>query len=640
MDDEHRAFLQGEGHDEEIQKLHIRLTELQAQEKAEVERLAFINSAWQARLKPHEEALSRMRESVHLLELEIMQKEHGHEEVEAGHGPACLSFVAGHSFSCLCSLVIAANLVVMLIELKGIKSKSLSMSDNAFLAWYILELALKFAYYEKHLLIGSLSVVWWNWLDLVIVLSGVVDQWVMPLMDAQKIGFDLSSLRCLRLLRLFRIARALKLLKILFQSDLSWTEDPRFETFMMVVIVINAVVMWLELDYPGILWVYMEHSLLAMFTFELVVRIAWHGRAYFTHGDWGWHCLDFTIVTLGVLEQWMMPIVFAVESLVFEHSANRNDAAARVGRLLRIVRVARVLRLARLLHDVKPLYKLINGVVAALQAISWVMVLTGLFLYSASIVFTTLVGQGFIFEGPAPEEAKEYYGSVFRTFLSLFKLMNDDQSMVEPIVDTVGGQLMFYVFMMLSNWIALAVLTSVVSDHMMAASREHDDIAKAELARQQKASTEGRLTAIFQQIDSDNTGTIDKTEMETMLADDDLRAELSAATGLEITDLIEILHCVNYTNEEGKQVLLYRQFAHMLQDQSYAAKERSIFKLMESLRSFEYRQEKRLNAALLAIGMKAEEIAKLPSLVREMDQLRVLQGSPAANLARKLTQSH
>lgn len=496
---------------------------------------------------------------------------------------------------------------------------------------------MKLAYHQKQLLIGNLFVVWWNWLDLAIVLSGITDQWVMPMMDGQTFGFDMSSLRCLRLLRLFRVARALKVLKVLFQSDLSWTEDPRFETFMMVVIVVNAFVMWLELDYPGDVWVYMEHMLLAIFTFELVARISWCGRHYFTDStNWAWHYLDFSIVILGILEQWMMPALYAVESLVSGHSSAEDQTADRVGRLLRIVRIARVLRLARLLHHIQPLYKLINGVVAALQGITWVMVLTALFLYAASIVFTTLVGQGFIFNGHIPDEASEYYGSVLRTFLSLFKLMNDDQSMVAPIIDTMGGQLLFYAFMMLSNWIMLAVLTSVVSDHMMAASRQHDQAVEKEEASKRHASAEGRLISIFQQIDTDNTGTIDSEELEMLLADANLRAELSAASSLEIADLIELLHCVKYTRPDGKQVLLYRQFLHMLQDGSYVAKERSIYKVMELMRAFESRQDQKMNLALQALGVKSDQIAKLPSLMAEMESLRGLEGSPAAHLAKRL----
>ena len=44
------------------------------------------------------------------------------------------------------------------------------------------------------------------------------------------------------LLRLARVARGLKLLRFLVESDLSWTQHPAFESFMMGMIVLNAIV--------------------------------------------------------------------------------------------------------------------------------------------------------------------------------------------------------------------------------------------------------------------------------------------------------------------------------------------------------------------------------------------------------------
>lgn len=83
-------------------------------------------------------------------------------------------------------------------------------------------------------------------------------------------------------------------------------------------------------------------------------------------------------------------------------------------RSLRIVRVFRVLRLARLLRSVKQLYKplrasgepsklrLIHGVVESMASVGWVIILTFILLYSAALVFTTLVGRGYIYSAPRP----------------------------------------------------------------------------------------------------------------------------------------------------------------------------------------------------------------------------------------------
>ena len=90
-------------------------------------------------------------------------------------------------------------------------------------------LFLRATYYQRSLLFGHCSIVWWNWLDLLIVLSGIVEQVVLPVLGSSLGGnVSLKGLRVLRLLRLLRVARGLKLLRILVQSDLSLDAAPSF----------------------------------------------------------------------------------------------------------------------------------------------------------------------------------------------------------------------------------------------------------------------------------------------------------------------------------------------------------------------------------------------------------------------------
>ena len=161
--------------------------------------------------------------------------------------------------------------------------------------------------------------------------------------------------------------------------------------------------------------------------------------------------------------------------------------------------------------------------------------------------FTSLVGQGYIYSSPdeIPEEAVQNFGSVWRSFLALFKLMNDDQSVVAPIITTVTGQILFYSFMMLSNWMMLAILTSVVSDNMMSASRvkEEEDRRKSLQEDQQRARR--RITSIFHQLDEDQNGSISEQEMVQLLSDPNLQAELCEASRLDPADLVEMLYCTS-----------------------------------------------------------------------------------------------
>eukprot|EP00435_Cladocopium_sp_Y103_P031144 s2849_g7.t2 len=206
--------------------------------------------------------------------------------------------------------VIVANLVIMVLQVKNAKLLGdwSSTVDLCFLVFYCAELILKGFCYERGLLCGHCHVVWWNWLDLIIVLSGITEL-ILPFLVSGHSPLHLSGLRGLRLLRLARLARGLmhgprwikgsgierfrKLLRYLFESDLSWTQHQFFESLMMSVIVLNAIVMWLELDYPLALWRWVEEFFLVIYVFELCARLAYHGLSYFVHEklDLNWTAL-------------------------------------------------------------------------------------------------------------------------------------------------------------------------------------------------------------------------------------------------------------------------------------------------------------------------------------------------------------
>ncbi|CAJ1383245.1 unnamed protein product [Effrenium voratum] len=635
---------EGDEMEHRLDALREDFLKLQDDETDLVEHIDLLTQAYHTRKDPLQKDLQQIRAKLHSMELEIWSLEHGEESGEAAPGPEKLSFVNGNAFGCLCSFVILANLTVMALEYRQ-GSERYQLLDLLFLGFYVVELVLKGAYFQKTLLCGKCSVVWWNWLDLIIVLSGVLEQTLVPLLGSSgSLPIHLSSLRCLRLLRLARVARALKLIKFLLRSDLSWTEHPAFETFMMVVIMINAIVMWLELDYPLPtlpVWTCVENTLLVIYVFELFVRVAFHGVGYFIHEDWAWHWLDFVVVMFGVLEQWMLPFCGYIYELA-TGSPSQTSVALPFLRLMRVTRVTRVLRLARLLRKVRPLYQLLNGVTASLQGVGWVILATFMLLYSAAIVFTTMVGRGYIYDNPdeIPEAAKENYATVARSFLTLFKLMNDDQSVVEPIVTTWIGQLLFYSFMMLSNWMALAILTSVVSDNMIAASRQHDEHETLHQKQLKQARAKVRLKQIFGKLDQNQDGCITEMELEQFLKDELQQQELCEAAGLHPADLVEVLYCTGYETKEGERRLLYRQFLQMLQDESGPVSERSIFKIMERLRAMEFRVERRLTAVLERLVPPNELPPALPSLEQELDALRLLEDSPARSLVKAMSRKH
>merc|ERR1712137_834697 len=262
---------------------------------------------------------------------------------------------------------------------------------------------------------------------------------------------------------------------IFLQTDLSWTESVHFQSFITGVIALNALTLGMELDLHWGGWLWVEEAMQAIYFFELSVRGKRHGWNFFIHSeDWAWNNLDFIIVMGGVLEQWMMPLYKLIMSLATGTAVETAHGGGSLLPLLRMLRLLRILRLLRLLKSFKPLYKLSLGVLEAMQAMQWVLVLTVVLLYASAILFTSLVGRALIPGGGVPDEAQELFSNVIGSMFLLFRVMNGDQGPIEPLFSTLPLRFLCVCYVVVSNWAVLAILTAVVSENMISAAREHE----------------------------------------------------------------------------------------------------------------------------------------------------------------------
>mmetsp|Transcript_100742 Transcript_100742/g.260261 ORF Transcript_100742/g.260261 Transcript_100742/m.260261 type:complete len:660 (-) Transcript_100742:156-2135(-) len=589
----------------------MEMLRLEEQEKDIEVRIQGVERQYQRMMRPLRDELAYVRQKM----LEIETEDALLDEVaEEGDGPECLKWVAQERFRTLCMIIILANMVVMVLEMLDHDTPEWCKPlDNFFLIWYCFELLVKALYFQKSLLIGKISVVSWNWLDLIIVVTGIFDQWVMYLLSTANVhtqfGFSTLNLRCLRLLRLFRVARALKLLRVFLTSDLKWTEGRVFESFMMCVILANALIMWLELDYPLPVWFWAENVMLAVYVFETSVKMKRLGcNVFFTGPERGWNLLDFGVVLGGIADQWALPVYGLLELQLMGERTSSHESFGHFMKIMRVLRILRVLRLARVLRHIRPLYRLLAGVLEAMQAVAWVLLLTFLLLYSAAIVFTTLVGQGYIYgDGEVPADAAENFSTVSHSLLSLFKLMNDDQGVVASVITTVGGQMLFYSFMMLSNWMMLAILTSVVSDNMISSSQRCQQEDRVALDDATEKIRTDRLLEFFARFDAEQSGRISNKDCQSILHEPALAIELREITEFEKEDLEDMFSCLSKYDGEGEQYLPYMVLINKLRAFHSGASERSLLHLMENMKLMEAATELKLDKALTLLGVDKTE---------------------------------
>jgi len=219
-------------------------------------------------------------------------------------------------------------------------------------------------------------------------------------------------------------------------------------------------------------------------------------------------------------------------------------------------------------------------------------------LYASGIIFTTLVGHGVMYDGTAPEDAQEVFATVPKSMFALFKVMNEDQSVVDPILINWKGRLLFASFMIFSNWVILAILTSVVSDYMISASQRSDQEDQMRRNKLEHDLATNDLVALFDHLDEDHSHSLDKSEFMTVLTDDCLCAELCQKSGLSVPDLVDLFNCLSVETETRGRVLHYQDFIHQLQDEGKNADKRSVLHVMTFLRSMERRFVQRLDRLL------------------------------------------
>lgn len=92
--------------------------------------------------------------------------------------------------------------------------------------------------------------------DFAIVISGVLDEWLVDLLSDGHGHNALLALRIMQPLRFFgrafRFLRYLRLLRFLLTSDLAWVESGWFQGAVGVMIILNAVFMGIDCIRVGV----------------------------------------------------------------------------------------------------------------------------------------------------------------------------------------------------------------------------------------------------------------------------------------------------------------------------------------------------------------------------------------------------
>ena len=221
----------------------------------------------------------------------------------------------------------------------------------------------------------------------------------------------------------------------------------------------------------------LDLAVLTIFTVEIVLKLASHGRRPLDYFRDGWNVFDFTIVALCLL-----PIG---------------------GPFAAVLRLVRVLRLLRLVTALPKLQLLVGALLKSLGSMGYVSVLLGLIFYIYAVAGVHLFGR----------QMPEDFGSISAALMSLFQIITLDNwsDLFKPAQSAapIGAAIYFVSFILLGTMILLNLFIGIVMNSM---SEMHDELEEQKQAAHpvpaldQLAAIERQLSELRTTLSVDHAG--------------------------------------------------------------------------------------------------------------------------------------
>ncbi len=220
--------------------------------------------------------------------------------------------------------------------------------------------------------------------------------------------------------------------------------DPRTQTFIIVLILINAVTLGLEtseaaMQRAGGLLLALDRLILGIFTLEVAIKLYAYGRGFWREP---WNVFDFAVVAVALVP---------------------SSGPASVLRVLRLLRLVRVVPKLRVIVE------------ALLHAVPGIVSIFGLLLlvfYVFAIIATNLFA----------DSHPQWFGTLGASLYSLFQVMTLESwsmGIARPVMEAHPWAWAFFVpFILVSTFTVLNLFIAIMVDAMQ--SIEDEQLARTE----------------------------------------------------------------------------------------------------------------------------------------------------------------
>ncbi|KAF4675354.1 hypothetical protein FOL46_001986 [Perkinsus olseni] len=322
------------------------------------------------------------------------------------------------------------------------------------------------------------------------------------------------------------------------ENKLPICERPWFNAMMGVIIALNAIEIGIQTDAEDphhLVFETLNIFFVLIYIAELTVRIYYNRAEYFSSA---FNIFDCVLVIKTIVETFIL-----------------SDSALKSLLSLRLVRMIRLIRMVRLLRFFRELWLVFTGVIAMLKTLAWVALLLFSLTWVCAIILRMVLGQSnaWSFANRLTAEpyeyfdTYEYFGTPWAGLLTLFQVTTQDHWMVSiarPVGRTYPVMWLFFLpYLFITAYAILNVMLSSIVNNAIDAAKANEKQLKIQKSRAQ-AKVMLKLRRIFEEIDVDENGKLDKEELDEA-ANNPKIISLLAEINMPVNDLNRVFECLD-----------------------------------------------------------------------------------------------
>lgn len=312
-----------------------------------------------------------------------------------------------------------------------------------------------------------------------------------------------------------------------------------FSPMIAILILLNAVFIGIETDLDNsndfsLDWYFAELAFTLLFLAEFLVRClaARHLREFACDS---WNIFDFFLVCISCLDSFLVTFL----------SRSNHKTAINTFQAVRLVRMVRMFRLLRFFHE---MWVLVAGIVEAMWTLFWTWVLLLVIIYVCGIFATRTIGQPHRSDSEAMDR---YFGNLPRSMFTLFQITTTEgwaDIAREAMKKDAWTAIFFVIYLYVTTCAVLNVVVAVIVENTLDQAGEAREKFNAKHQQSQKVAC-AKMYQIYQSLDSDGDGTLEKAEYMQALENEQITTYLHQL-GIDMRQAEELFSILDF-DESG-----------------------------------------------------------------------------------------